>query len=165
MIIRTEVPSDIPGIRSVVRRAFQDAPHSGGNEAEIVDALRDSGALSVSLVAEDEGKVVGHVAFSPVSVDGQTLPWYGLGPVAVLADKRRRGIGEALINAGLERIRELGAKGCVVLGDPAYYGRFGFESDPDLRLANVPARYFQRLVLRGEPPRGMVDYHGAFLGS
>jgi putative acetyltransferase len=162
MIIRAETPADVPAIRSVVTAAFQDAPHSGGNEAAIVDALRAAGALAVSLVAEDEGVVVGHVAFSPVTVNGQDIGWYGLGPVAVLSEKRRRGIGEALIKAGLTRIEQRGARGCVVLGDPAYYGRFGFRSDPDLRLADVRADYFQRLVIDGEPLRGVVDYHPAF---
>jgi putative acetyltransferase len=162
MIIRGETSVDRLAIRSVVIAAFMDAPHSGGAEAAIVDGLRDAGSLAVSLVAEEEGKVVGHVAFSPVAVDGQDIHWYGLGPVAVLADRRRRGIAEALINAGLERIKKLGARGCVVLGDPAYYGRFGFKSDPNLHSANVPVEYFQRLVIGGQPPRGMVDYHPAF---
>ena len=165
MIIRAERSADIPAIRAVVSTAFLDAPHSGGNEAAIVDGLRDAGALAVSLVAEHQGKVVGYVAFSPVTVGGGDSHWYGLGPVAVLADKRRRGIAEALIKTGLERIAQMGARGCVVLGDPAYYGRFGFKSDPDLRFADVPAEYFQRLVISGEPPRGMIDYHRAFFAS
>jgi putative acetyltransferase len=162
MIIRAETLADLPAIRSVVTAAFQDAPHSGGSEAAIVDALRKAGALAVSLVAQDEGAVVGHVAFSPVIVNGQDIGWYGLGPVAVLSANRQRGIGEALIRAGLARIEQRGARGCVVLGDPAYYGRFGFRSDPELRLADVPAEYFQRFVIDGEPPSGVVDYHPAF---
>lgn len=162
MIIRAETLADLPAIRSVVTAAFQDAPHSGGNEAAIVDALRETGALAVSLVADDGGVVVGHVAFSPVMINVQDIGWYGLGPVAVLSTKRRRGIGEALIKAGLVRIEQLSARGCVVLGDPAYYGRFGFRADPDLRFADAPAEYFQRLVIDGEPPRGAVDYHPAF---
>jgi putative acetyltransferase len=164
MIVRDETLADLLAIRSVVTAAFQDAPHSGGNEAAIVDALREAGALAVSLVAEDEGAVVGHVAFSSVTIDGQDIGWYGLCPVAVLSSERRHGIGEALIKAGLDRIEELSARGCVVLGDPAYYGRFGFRSDPDLRFADAPAEYFQRLVIDGEPPRGVIDYHPAFFG-
>jgi putative acetyltransferase len=162
MIVRAETLADLPAIRSVVTAAFQDAPHSGGNEAAIVDALRQAGALAVSLVADEGGAVVGHVAFSPVAIDGQDIGWYGLGPVAVVPGKQRRGIGEALIRAGLARIEQRGARGCVVLGDPAYYGRFGFRSDPDLRFADVPEKYFQRLVVDGEPPKGVVDYHPAF---
>jgi putative acetyltransferase len=165
MIIRPEDPIDEPAIRSLVTAAFWDAPHSEGKEAGIVDALRIGGALTVSLVAEDEGTIVGHVAFSPVAVNSQELSWFGLGPVAVLAEKRRRGIGAALVEAGLKRLEELGARGCVVLGDPAYYRRFGFESDPGLRFANVPSEYFQRLVIKGEPPQGVVNYHPAFSAS
>ncbi len=162
MIIRPEHPSDIPAIRSLVKAAFRDARHSQGNEADIVDALRIDRVLTISLVAEDAGKIVGHVAFSPVAVNSQEVSWFGLGPVAVLRDKRRCGIGVALIEAGLRRLKELGARGCVVLGDPAYYHRFGFENDPGLYFANVPPRDFQRLVIDGEPPRGAVNYHPAF---
>jgi putative acetyltransferase len=162
MIIRPENPTDIPAIRSLVRAAFRDAPYSDSNEANIVDALRIGSVLTDSLVAEAEGKIVGHVAFSPVTVNSQEVGWFGLGPLAVLAERRRRGIGAALIEGGLKRLKDLGARGCVVLGDPVYYRRFGFESDPGLRFANVPSEYFQRLVIDGEPPRGIVNYHPAF---
>jgi putative acetyltransferase len=108
--------------------AFRDAPHSDGHEANIVDALRIGGVLTVSLVAEDEDKIVGHVAFSPVAVNSQEFNWFGLGPVAVLTEKRRCGIGAALIEAGLKCLKELGARGCVVLGDPVYYRRFGLSA-------------------------------------
>ncbi|MGD9805925.1 MAG: GNAT family N-acetyltransferase [Hyphomicrobiaceae bacterium] len=163
MIIRPERPADIAAIRQVIATAFQDAPYSNGKEADIVDVLRASGALTVSLVAEDTGSVVGHVAFSPVIIDAQDVGWFGLGPVAVLVKMRRRGIAEALIKRGLARIKEVGARGCVVLGEPAFYGRFGFESDPDLRFGDVPPEYFQCLTFFGDRPRGMVDYHPAFL--
>lgn len=162
MNIRPERASDIAAIRSVVTSAFQDAPHSGGDEAGIVDALRADRALTVSLVASDGEQVVGHVAFSPVRVDGHDVGWFGLGPLAVLTPWRRQGIGGALIKAGLAHIRDLGGRGCVVLGEPAYYGRFGFESDPGLWLADVPVEYFQRLVLADAAPRGAVTYHPAF---
>lgn len=165
MIIRPENPTDIPAIRSLVTAAFRDAPHSDGNEANIVDALRIGGVLTVSLVAEEEGKIVGHVAFSPVAVNSQEFNWFGLGPVTVLAEKRRCGIGAALIQAGLKCLKELGARGCVVLGDPVYYRRFGFQRDIGLRFANVPSEYFQRLVINGEPPQGVVNYHPAFSAS
>ncbi len=162
MIIRAESPADSPAIRSLVTLAFQDAARSDGNEAAIVDALRADGVLTVSLVAEDDGEIVGHIAFSPITVNKRNVGWFGLGPVAVSPGKRRRGIGAALVGAGLKRLAELGAKGCVVLGDPAYYRRFGFESDPSLRFADVPPGYFQRRVIDGEPPQGVVDYAAAF---
>jgi putative acetyltransferase len=165
MIIRPENRRDIPAIRSLVTEAFRDAPYRDGNEADIVDALRTGGVLTESLVAEAEGKIVGHVAFSPVTVDTPDVGWFGLGPVAVRAEKRCCGIGAALIEAGLKRLEDRRARGCVVLGDPLYYRRFGFVSDSRLRYANVPAEYFQRLVIDGEAPQGMVNYHPAFSAS
>jgi putative acetyltransferase len=165
MRIRFEEPADAEAIRVVAAAAFTNAPHSHGDEAAIVDALRRAGALAVSLVAEDEGEVVGHVAFSPVTINGATTGWFGLGPVAVRGDKQRSGIGQALIRAGLDRLKEQGARGCVVLGDPVYYARFGFESDARLRYGNVPTEYFQRLAFGDERPAGLVAYHQAFQGS
>ncbi|HWJ70003.1 MAG TPA: N-acetyltransferase [Sphingobium sp.] len=161
MIIRDEQPGDVAAIRDLTAAAFSHAPHSSGTEAAIVDALRRAGALTLSLVAVDAG-VIGHVAFSPVSIAGVDGDWQGLGPVSVAAAHQRQGIGEALIRAGLERLRADGAAGCVVLGDPAYYGRFGFISDPRLSFADVPPDYFQRLVFRGRSPAGEVRYHPAF---
>lgn len=163
--IRAEHPADIDAIRALVTTAFADAPHSSGTEAAIVDGLRRAGALSLSLVAEDGGVIVGHVAFSPVTVAGCSGQVYGLGPVAVRPDHRQAGIGRALIEEGLDRLRGLGARGCVVLGDPAYYGRFGFGADPALSYADVPPEYFLWLGLGGERPSGPVAYHPAFDGA
>lgn len=162
-VIRDELPTDADVIRLLTTQAFRDAPHSSGTEAAIIEALRAARCLTVSLVAEtqDDG-VIGHVAFSPITVDGVTADWYGLGPVAVCPDRRKQGIGAALIETGLDRLRALGASGCVVLGDPAYYRRFGFASDPALTYADVPAEYFQRLVFRGPSVTGKVAYHPAF---
>ncbi len=162
MFIRPEQPADVAEIRNLVSAAFSNASHSSGNEAQIVDSLRRAGALAASIVAEDGGDIVGYVAFSPVRIAERDERWYGLGPVAVRADRRRVGIGKDLIEAGLRRIAALGAKGCVVLGDPAYYARFGFACDPNLILEGVPAAYFQRLVIDGAAPRGIVQYHPSF---
>ncbi|MEQ1710845.1 MAG: N-acetyltransferase [Hyphomicrobium sp.] len=162
MIIRDELPSDTDAIRSVVTSAFTHAPHSNGTEAAIVEALRAGSALTISLIAEKQGEVVGHVAFSPVSVGGNFLGWFGLGPVAVVSDEQHSGIGRALIEAGLERLRVMGAQGCVVLGEPNYYSRFGFERDPNLRFPAAPTEYFQRLCFYDQVPSGVVEYHPAF---
>jgi putative acetyltransferase len=162
MQIRTETPADEEEISSVVTAAFLEADHSGGNEAQIIEALREDHGLTVSLVAWDNGRIVGHVAFSPVTIDGRNNGWFGLGPVAVVRDHQRKGIGSALIEAGLASLRQRGFKGCVVLGDPAYYARFGFVTDPALRLAGVPTEYFQRLSFDEQSYSGMVDYHPAF---
>jgi putative acetyltransferase len=160
--IRSEIAADEAAISSLITAAFLEAGHSGGNEAKIVDTLREASSLTVSLVATENGRVVGHVAFSPVTVDDRSGGWFGLGPVAVVPDRQRDGIGSALIEAGLAQLRFQGASGCVVLGEPAYYRRFGFTADPNLRLAGVPAEYFQRLALKGQRCGGLVKYHCAF---
>lgn len=162
MEIRAELPGDVEAIRAVTTAAFENAPYSNRKEAAIVEALRRAGALSVSLVATEGDEVIGHAAFSPVLINGAAGDWYGLGPVSVRPDRQQQGIGRRLIACGLEELGRRGARGCVVLGEPAYYGRFGFVSDPDLRLAGAPPVYFQRLALAGAPPSGEVAYHGAF---
>ncbi len=162
MQIRDERPEDLPAIRDVTTSAFATMPFSSGTEARITDALREEGALTLSLVADRRGEVVGHVAFSPVTIGGQAGDWYGLGPVSAKPPHRGLGIGTALIEAGLDRLRALGAGGCVLLGDPGYYHRFGFVTDPALFYPHGPAAAFQRLLLRGDPPTGEVAYHSAF---
>ena len=160
--IRSETPADEAAISALITAAFLEAEHSGGNEARIVETLREAGSLTVSLVATENDMIVGHVAFSPVTIDGRSEGWFGLGPVAVVPDRQRDGIGSALIQAGLTQLRVQGSTGCVVLGEPAYYRRFGFTADPKLRLAGVPADYFQRLMFKEEPFGGLVEYHPAF---
>jgi predicted N-acetyltransferase YhbS len=162
MIIRQENEGDADPIHEVTAAAFQGRPYSSGTEAQIVDALRAAGVLTISLVAEDHDEIVGHVAFSPVTINGRLGRWYGLGPVSVSPRWQRRGIGTALITAGLAQLRALGAAGCVLLGDPAYYGRFGFVSDPALRYRDVDPTYFQRLSFTGDVPVGAVEFHPAF---
>jgi putative acetyltransferase len=164
LAIRVERDGEASAIGEVTTAAFRDAPHSSGAEAVIVAALRRAGALALSLVAVDDEEVVGHVAFSPVAIDG-AQGWFGLGPVSVRPDRQGAGLGAALIRAGLERLREQGAAGCVVLGEPAYYGRFGFAADPRLRFGGAPPEYFQRLVFHGLAPMGEVAYHMAFDGA
>jgi putative acetyltransferase len=137
-------------------------PHSSQTEAAIVDALRGTGALAISLVAVQDTAIVGHAALSPVRIDDVDGGWYGLGPVSVAPSEQRKGIGKALIGEGLGRLRHMGARGCVVLGDPAYYGRFGFANDPALRYGDVPPPYLQRLVFAGAPPNGVVAFHAGF---
>jgi len=163
--IRTEDVGDADAIADVTTRAFRAAAHSSGTEAKIVEALRHAGALTVSLVATESGSIAGHVAVSPVRIDGREERWFGLGPVSVAPEHQSKGIGTALVQAALERLRELKADGCIVLGDPAFYRRFGFSSDPGLGYEDVPPEYLQRLLLAGTPPKGEVSYHPAFDGS
>lgn len=165
MNIRDEGAEDAGAIRALTSAAFAGAPHASGTEAAIVDGLRAAGALTLSLVAAEGGQVVGHAAFSPVTIEGEAGLWFGLGPLSVEPRRQRQGIGTSLVRTGLARLTAIGAEGCVVLGDPAYYGRFGFASDGQLRYGNVPVQYLQRLVLAGRPPSGEVSYHEAFGGA
>lgn len=163
--IHPERPEDAANIRRVTEAAFAVAEHSDGTEGAIVDALRAAGALSVSLVARHGDELVGHAAFSPIALDGENRGWYGLGPVSVRPDLHGQGIGAALIRTGLEQLKTLGARGCVVLGDPRYYRRFGFAVDPAIRYEGVPPEYFMALRLDDTPATGKVAYHPAFSAS
>ncbi len=162
MQIRSERPGDAGAIHALTRAAFAEAPHSSHTEQYIVDALRAAGALAVSLVAEDADGIVGHVAVSPVQLSDGSPGWYGLGPISVAPGRQGQGIGGALMRAAVEALRAHGANGCVLLGDPGYYGRFGFRAEPRLRLAGVPAEYFQALLLQGGWPDAEVEYHAGF---
>lgn len=161
-VVREEARDDADAIDGVIRSAFHDHPSSEQTEHLIVRGLRQAGALSLSLVATIEGHVVGHLAFSPVTVDALDSGWRGLGPVSVLPAHQRAGIGSALIRSGLRRLGERGAPGCVVLGDPAYYGRFGFAPRPGLVYPGPPADHFMAVALQGAAPAGRVAYHPAF---
>ena len=162
--IRREREGDEAAIAQVIAEAFAGDEWSDGGEAGILARLRDDLDLEVSYVAvTPSGGPIGHVAFSRVTIDGSVGGWFGLAPLAVLPDWQRRGIGRALVEAGLEDLRRMDAAGCVVLGEPRYYRRFGFAHDPALRFAGAfMPQYFQRLVLRGDAPRGDVGYPAAF---
>ena len=163
--LRSENTGDIAAIAALTQAAFASAAHSSGTESAIVDALRAAGALSVSLVADVDGQVVGHVAISPVSISDGSHGWYGLGPVSVLPAYQGRGIGTGLINQALAQLQAKGAAGCVVLGEPGYYQRFGFAVVPGLQLPGVPAGYFQALAFNAPMAQGQVMYHPAFAAT
>lgn len=160
--IRSETPSDVDAISHLIRAAFEKAQHSSGTEAAIVDALRAARVLTISLVAEADGDVVGHVAFSPITINDQDIGWFGLGPISVHPDRQGEGIGNALIRRGLEELRATKATGCVVLGDPNYYQRFGFRSDPAITLPGMPQEYFMSMALGGSTAHGTVRFHEGF---
>ena len=162
MHIRMEQNQDIPAIHSLIQAAFQHAPHTSHTEHLIVEALRHAHVLTISLVAEVEGHIVGHVAVSPVSISNGATDWYGLGPVSVLPDMQRQGVGSRLIEAVLAQLRKKSAAGCVVLGESEYYQRFGFKIEPSLVLAGVPREYFMVLSFNKDVPSGNVVYHAAF---
>ena len=160
--IRPEAPSDEDTIFALTEAAFADMPFSDGDEQELVNRLRDDGDLTLSLVAEDGERIVGHIAFSPVTISDGTAGWFGLGPVSVWPELHHRGIGGALIKRGIADMRASGAKGIVLLGSNEYYPRFGFAHDPKLDYPGPPPEYFQALLLDGDMPHGVVSYAPAF---
>lgn len=158
--LRAETADDQDAIRRVIEDAFAGAEHASGNEARIVDALRDAGALRLSLVADIDDRIVGHAALSPVTLDDGSPGWLGLGPVAVDPRDQGNGVGSALIRAALAELPALG--GCVVVGAPAYYARFGFRQAASLRFPGVPPEYFMALSSHAPLPHAVVSYHPAF---
>ncbi|NUF13981.1 GNAT family N-acetyltransferase, partial [Acinetobacter oleivorans] len=137
IIIRDEQNEDIEAIENLTKAAFQNAEHTSHTEHFIVNSLRNHGQLTISLVAVEDGSIIGHVAISPVQISSGEIGWYGLGPISVHPDKQGLGIGSLLMNKSLEKLKNLGAKGCVLLGDPNYYSRFGFKNNPELILPDV----------------------------
>lgn len=162
MLIRPEAPADIEAVDELTRIAFAPMPFSDGSEVGILRALRASDDLTLSLVAEEHGTVVGHVAFSPVTIDGAHDGWFGLGPISVAPERQRQGIGKALIARGIALLDERGARGCALIGNPDVYSRAGFESDGRLTYEDLDTRLVQRLVLRGPAPSGTLKFAPAF---
>lgn len=140
-------------------------PYADGDEADLVEALRAAGALSVSLIAEREDRLVGQIAFSPAHAPGDAHGWYALGPVSVLPAYQRCGIGSMLVRTGLQVIRESGAVGCILTGDPVYYTRFGFVVSRSHAPEGEPAEFFMVKLFEGVPTRGPIRFHRAFHGS
>lgn len=157
MIIRHEASSDIAAIRFVNEQAF-----GGSSEANTIDALRARGAATLSLVAVIGDQVVGHLFFSPATIEAPDRSWpaLGLAPLSVLPDYQRQGIGTALMNAGLEECRQLGHERVVVLGHPRYYPRFGFVTAKPHGIDNeynAPEEAFMILELQ---PGAFTDVTG-----
>lgn len=163
MVVRPETERDVEGVRRVNIAAFEAHPYSRQTEHLIVEALRKAGALEVSLVAESAGEVVGHIAFSLAGIGASPEGWFLLGPVAVLPVRQGEGIGRALVETGLDEVRARGALGCVLVGDPAFYGRFGFRQYPGVTCAGVPEENVLCLPMSREMPTGAVVHHPAFL--
>jgi putative acetyltransferase len=162
MIIRNETISDIEAISKITFAAFQTLAISNHTEQFIINALRDAKALTISLVAEVDGKVVGHIAFSPISISDGSLNWYGLGPISVLPEYRKQGIGKSLILKGLSLLKDIGGQGCALAGDPNFYKRFGFKNIPDLIHEGIPQEFFLALPFDKIIPHGTVMFHEGF---
>lgn len=162
VLIRDEKDTDYRVISDVTKSAFETMGISDHTEQFIIEALRSAEALTVSLVAEVDGLVVGHIAFSPVTFTDSTKGWYGLGPVSVRRDFQRKGIGKTLIQEGLSRLKNLKAKGCCLVGHPKYYRQFGFENVEGLVYEGVPKEVFFALSFEGNIPQGKVMFHQGF---
>lgn len=165
--LRPEAKGDEDAIFALTEAAFRDMLFSDGDEQHVVNSLREDGDLTLSLVAEDADRIVGHIAISPVRISGGKPDndrdnWYGLGPVSVWPDLQRQGIGSALVTRAIADMRARGAKGIVLLGSPVYYSRFGFRHEPQLAYPGPPEEYFQALLLDGDLPSGVVTYAPAF---
>ena len=162
IVIRSETDADVGAITEVTVAAFKTLEISNHTEQFIIAALRAARALTISLVAEMDGRVIGHIAFSPLTISGGTRNWYGLGPVSVLPEYQRQGIGKALIREGLSRLKDMNAQGCCLVGHPDYYRKFGFKNMPGLVYEGVPREVFFALSFDGHIPQGTVTFHDAF---
>jgi len=160
--IRNEIENDSARIAEVITLAFENDPMSDKREAEIVRLMRADSALTISLVAEVGGQIVGHVAFSKIVINEKFIGWYGLAPVSIVPTHQSQGIGSTLIKEGIKRLQDIKAQGCVLLGEPDYYGRFGFKAYQQLVLPGIPVKYFQALPFSDKIPNGTVKYHNAF---
>lgn len=160
MLIRTETPNDIPAIRRIITEAMRLLPEATGTEAAIVDRLRADGALMLSLVAEDGGIPVGHLAASAGRV-GPQGGWGLIGPLAVTPPRHRQGIGSALMTEALRRLRTT-CRGAALVGDPGYYRRFGFRPFPGLGIPGIPPGVVLALPFDDGEPQGELIHHPAF---
>jgi len=163
--IRSEQAADTPRIAEVTRLAFRQAAHTCGREHWLVDELRKAGALTLSLVAVSDLGIVGHVAASPVTVTKSTGDWFGIGPLSVLPECQKQGIGSRLMEAAMAQLRAGGARGCVLVGDPKFYVRFGFRSDSSLLVPGVPPEVSLSLRFGPCDDQGTVAFHPAFLAA
>ena len=172
MRIRPEEKSDCEAISRLQYAAFLNHPvHQPGTEPtehRIVERLRAAGGLELSLVAlgeqGNEDGLLGHLALSAAAVGEEQEDWYLLGPVGVWPGRQRQGIGSALIRETLRVMQDCAARGVVLVGDPAYYARFGFRTYGHLEYPGVPHQYVLALVLRGSDPVGAITAHPAFSG-
>ena len=165
IVVRNEEPADSEAIFELTRLAFLTAAHTCHTEQFIVNALRRSGDLALSLVAEQQARRVGHVAFSPLAVASGDTDWYGVGPLSVLPEYQRKGIGTLLMQQGMAALAKMGARGYVLVGDPAFYTRLGFSRCTHLTLTGVPPEYLLGKAFGHTMPRGEVSFSPAFAAT
>ena len=162
VVIRAEMASDMAAIHDLSRRSFAGKSFSDGFELDMIDALRSAGVLTVSLVAEQAGTIIGHIALSPAHAQDGSGGWYTLGPISVDPARQRQGIGGKLIAEGMRRLGAMNATGCVLIGDTNYYPRHGFVRRPDLAPPNEPAAHYMVRALSGRTPDTTVEFHPVF---
>ena len=162
IVIRNETDADVDAITEVTIAAFKTLEISNHTEQFIIKALRAAKALTISLVAAIDGRIVGHIAFSPVTISDGTQNWYGLGPVSVLPEYQRQGIGKTLIMEGLSRLKEMNAQGCCLVGHPDYYKKLGFKNIAGFVHEGVPDEVFLSLPFDDHMPQGNVTFHEGF---
>ena len=163
--IRSERANDRAAILALTARAFAPVPYSDGGEPEVIDRLRAADALALSLVAVRDETIVGHVALSPGLATDGTKGWYALGPISVEPSLQKSGIGSRLTESAIAWLRGRNASGCVLVGDPAYYPRFGFVVREELAPEGQPAEYYQVLSLDPDASATVVGFHPAFFGA
>ena len=162
VLIRPERSEDHQAIHDVTQRAFARMPYADGNEQELISRLRDAGVLALSLVADHDGHIIGQVTITPAEAADGSLGWYALGPVAVEPAFKHQGIGSAMISSAIDWMKTQVAAGCILIGNPAYYGRFGFQPFPQLAPADQPAQFFQILPLGVAEPPCIIAFHPLF---
>lgn len=160
--VRDELVSDRAAICSITQAAFEGKPYASGDEQDVVDRLRNAGALSLSLVAVDGEEMLGQASFSPAVNEDGSSPWFALGPISVSPGRQAEGIGGILIREGFARLQAMNALGCILTGDPNYYQRFGFKVTPEFCAINEPAEYFQLKLFADQLPSGRFSFHSAF---
>lgn len=161
--IRHEETKDHQAISDLLKLAFENIPYSSNNEHRIVKYLREHDQLKLSLVTEDNNKkIIGHIAFSLVTIEKTKQNYCALAPVAVHPNHQQKGIGSSLIKTGLSLIKKLEVKGCVLVGDPNYYSKFGFKSSSKLSSKGIPQEYLLFLPFSTPIPEGNVVFDEAF---
>ena len=162
ILIREETAADYSAIETLTIAAFAKMPYSQQTEHHIIRALRSSGQLTLSLVAEQAGEVIGHIAVSPVILSDGSSGWFGIGPLAVKPEHQHQGIGSKLMEEAISALKQQQAAGLVLVGDPAYYNRFGFYASRQLVYPDIPAEYVLARPLQGEIPDATVQFQPAF---
>ncbi len=160
--IREERAGDEAAIRATTLRAFEGHPYSDGDEADVIERLRADGDLLLSLVAEDDGTIIGQVTYSTARLSNGDEGWMVIGPIAVEPSRQGEGIGRALMDAGERAMQARGAKGITVLGDPQLYGRFGYIQHTPLKLAGELGEFMQVKSFGAPIPDVEIGYAPAF---